>query len=60
MRVAGVPVMFCEYLEPGVILREPVFSKPGFPVFICRSREDLMAAIDREFWRQMGIEDPRL
>jgi len=60
MRFAGVPVIFCEHIPPGEVWREPMLSRPGAPVFICRSREDLLAAIDREFWRAMGIEDPRI
>jgi hypothetical protein len=60
MRVAGVPVIFCKHVPAGEVWREPFLSKPNRPVFMCRSAEDLLAAIDGEFWRAMGIEDPRL
>lgn len=55
----GIRVIFCKYMAPGVVLPEPLYSRPGAPVFICRSKEDLIAAIDRHFWRELGIEDPR-
>lgn len=56
---SGLRVIFSPYMEPGIVLKEPTFSRVGKPVFICRSKEDLLSAIDREFWRELGIEDPR-
>lgn len=60
MRATGLRVIFCKHMKAETVWREPTLSKPGAPVFVCRSPEDLQRCIDREFWRQMGIEDPRL
>ena len=59
-RLRGIPVIFRSHMKPGVVSIDPLFARPGAPVFICRSAADLLAAIDREFWREMGIADPRL
>lgn len=60
LRCAGVPVIFSECMEPNTVLPEPMLSRPGFRVFICRSKEDLLRCIDKEFWKQLGIADPRI